>query len=189
MDWQVESGLRKSVFVSATTSDLGECRRRVSEVLLKAGIFPVVQEHFGPDPRTIEGLLTDKILMADAVICLVGHAFGCAPADAESGTIRSYTQTEYDLAVRYGKQIYLFVAKDEFAEDRPIGDSEAFRANQEAHRKAILAGTAGRYQEFSSVGELESLEDVVRGSGLRDGPQGGSRGRSRDCLWSPSGSC
>jgi hypothetical protein len=39
IDWQVESGLRTSVFLSATSSDLGDCRRRVSEILQEAGIF------------------------------------------------------------------------------------------------------------------------------------------------------
>src|SRR5215471_6474718 len=110
LDWQVESGLRTAAFLSATSSDLGECRRRTSSILLEAGILPVVQDYFGPDPRTIEGLLLDKIMAADVVVCLVGLAFGAAPIVDGKVSRRSYTQMEYEFAVRYGKPIYIFVA-------------------------------------------------------------------------------
>jgi tetratricopeptide (TPR) repeat protein len=162
MDSQVESGLRTAVFLSATSSDLGECRRRTSEILMEAGVFPVVQDYFGPDPRTLEDLLLDKILAADAVVCLVGHVFGAAPTTPERSAHRSYTQIEYDLALRYEKQLYIFVATDEFAQAYPHGEPEAFRAIQEAHRKAILTGPR-KYQLFSSLGELEGhIHALVR---------------------------
>ena len=152
-DWQVESGLRTSVFVSATTADLGECRRRVSDILMQAGIFPVVQDYFGPDPREIDGLLLDKILAADAVVCLVGHAFGTAAANRDDPIPRSYTQIEYDFASRYEKPLYVFVATDEYARAHPVDQEETLRANQEAHRKAILTGRR-KYKQFSSSVEL-----------------------------------
>lgn len=162
LDWQVESGLRTAVFLSATSSDLGECRRRVSNILLEAGIFPVVQDYFGSDPRTIEGLLLDKILSTDAVLCLVGHAFGAAPIIDGKSAERSYTQMEFDLAVRYEKQIYIFVATDDFAQAPRISEAENLRANQQAHRKAILTGPR-KYQLFSELTELEShIHKLVR---------------------------
>jgi len=161
-DWQVESGLRTAVFLSATSSDLGECRRRVSDILLEAGILPVAQDYFGPDPRTIEGLLLDKILAADAVVCLVGHAFGAAPMIDGQIAGRSYTQMEYDLAVHYERQVYIFIATDRFAQAHLVHEAESLRANQQVHRKAISSGPR-KYQEFSTLKELEGhIHALVR---------------------------
>src|SRR5438034_709267 len=58
MDWQVESGKRAAVFVSATTADLGPCRELVTRILIQEGIFPVVQDHFGPDHRELRRVIT-----------------------------------------------------------------------------------------------------------------------------------
>lgn len=156
MDWQVESGLRNAIFLSATSSDLGECRRVASDILQQAGILPVVQDYFGPDTRTIEELLRDKILAANAVLCLVGHAFGAAPTVDGKISARSYTQMEHDLALRYGKPVYLFVATDAFAKAHPVEEAEELRASQEAHRRKILTEST-KYDEFSTVEELKNL--------------------------------
>jgi hypothetical protein len=162
LDWQVESGLRTAVFLSATSSDLGECRRRTSNILLEAGILPVAQDYFGPDPRTIEGLLLDKIMAADAVVCLVGLAFGAAPIVDGKVSGRSYTQMEYDFAVRYEKRIYIFVATDEFGHANPVDEPEDLRNSQAAHRKTILTGST-KYQLFSTNAELEGqIRSLVR---------------------------
>ncbi len=155
MDWQVESCLRSAAFVSSTSADLGDCRRMASSVLLQAGILPIIQDHFGPDGRTLEGMLIDKVLSCDAVICLVAHAFGTAPSE-EVGDGRSFTQLEYDLAVRYDKPLYIFVASDEFAASHPVSQSNDHRDRQMRHRQAILQG-AHKYEVFSSPAQLERL--------------------------------
>lgn len=161
MDWQVESGSRTTVFISATTSDLHECRRIVSDILLQAGIFPVVQDYFGPDHRTIEKMINDKILAVDAVICLVGHAYGAAP-ESTGNAKRSYTQIEYDVAYRYEKPIYCFVATDEYALNNPVNETDSLQIKQEAHRKDILS-RPDKYQTFSSSSDLKNqIHDLVR---------------------------
>ncbi len=153
-DWQTESGLRTAVFISATSSDLADCRNRIASVLRKAGVYDIEQTNFAHSPLTIEEDLTAKILSADAVICLIGGAFGAAPTvDGRPGE-RSYTQMEYDLAVHYERPIYLFIATDEFLEAHPVGEPDRLRSNQIAHRKALLRSEL-RYQQFSTEEELE----------------------------------
>ena len=156
MDWQVESGVRTSVFISATSKDLGECRRLVSGILLDNGFHPVFQEYFAQDPRLIEEMLRDKILAVDAVISLVGHVFGNAPTINGESSGRSYTQLEYDLVCHYEKPNYIFVATDEFAQAHPIDESEDLRVKQEEHRTEVLSG-ARNYKLFNSLEELEGL--------------------------------
>lgn len=154
LDWQTESGTRRSAFVSATSSDLGECRRRASQILLESGIFPVVQDYFSHTPRTVEEMVTGKILATDAVVCLVGSAFGASPTVDGNPAGRSYTQMEYDLAMRYQKPVYLFVASNAYTRTHPVDEPELLRANQAAYREAILRGSQV-YREFSSEDELE----------------------------------
>ena len=63
-----------TVFVSATTRDLGTCRQAVRDVLLGLGVHPVVQDDFSPDYRAIVEILRKKISECDAVICQIGRA-------------------------------------------------------------------------------------------------------------------
>lgn len=153
MDWQVESGSRTSIFLSGTSSDLGDCRRLVADVLHQSGIFPIVQDYFGPDHRTIEDMILHKILASDAVVCLIGYSFGASPI-SNSDIERSYTQMEFDIASHYEKPIYLFVASEEFALNNPSNQSIPLRIKQEEYRNVILSGSR-KYQFFNSIQDLE----------------------------------
>jgi len=148
----VESGERLSVFVSATTADLGPCRQAVRDILLAAGIFPIAQDHFSPDHRMIEQLITDRILSVDAVICLVGHVFG---TQASSVAQRSYTQLEFEIACRFDRPIYTFIATESFGCSR-IDEPPLCRELQSRFRNSITNGPR-KYEWFSSRGELENL--------------------------------
>lgn len=157
-DWQVESGLRTAVFISATSSELGVCRKILGDVLLRAGVFPVVQEYFAPDRRSVEDLLLEKILASDAVICLIGRCFGAAPP----GGSRSYTQMEYDIAIKYGKPCYVFVSSAEFVGESDLAEPEENRRAQEVFRDGILSGSH-RYDLFSSIEHLRELAVATLG--------------------------
>src|SRR5260370_42283579 len=110
------------VFVSATSRDLGSFRKAVSGVLQTLEALPVVQDHFGPDYRTVVEMLREKIGACDAVICLVGSAFGREPEGrAADQPRRSYTQLEYEIAVELRKPVVVFVATDACPLDNPCG--------------------------------------------------------------------
>lgn len=171
MDWQVESGRRTTVFLSATSSDLGEYRRRTSDILMQGGIFPIAQDYFGSDHRDIEEMLIQKILSSDAVICMIGHVFGAAPNSNEQPSNRSYTQIEFDIAERFEKPIYIYIADEQLAQNSQVNESKELRLRQEEFRKIILSGTR-KYQMFSSFEELEILiyglmQPIIANAGLR----------------------
>ncbi len=152
---------RPDIFISATSKDLGEARRVVTEALLDLNCHPVVQEHFGAGEGIIAAKEAKTIEECDAVIHLAGLLYGAAPqtreADANS---RSYTQLEYDTAVRLGKPLYLFLATKTFYEtaaNLPSAgqpqESMEFQALQEKHRKEIRSSDR-LWFEFSSLPEL-----------------------------------
>jgi tetratricopeptide (TPR) repeat protein len=160
----MSSSLR--IFVSATSRDLAACRDAVKQALLKADIHPIIQEDFPHDYRSVAEMLEGRIRSVDAVICLVGYAFGAAPSSGE--VRRSYTQMEYDIARKLSKPTFLFVTAEMW--NRDYGDTEADQLRQAAHRREILEGSH-LYRYFATPEELRlsiaeltpQLHEIKRG--------------------------
>lgn len=150
-----------TIFVSATSRDLRSYREAVAEVLHTHGIRPDEQQYFGPDHRRLYTILRDKIAACDAVVCLIGHAFGAAPS-ASDGVLRSYTQIEYDTARRFGKPVYLFVTGENCPLDAlPVDEPEQLTL-QAAHRAAIQSGEY-RWSFFHHHEDLrQQIAEVAR---------------------------
>ena len=102
---------RPNVFISATSADLGSYRRAVRAVLLEQGVYPMVQDHFEHDHQKLLDILRQQIDACDAVICLVGFAYGQEPKNRPaSAPRRSYTQLECEIAEAFDKLVYVFLA-------------------------------------------------------------------------------
>jgi len=102
---------RPTVFISATTADLGSYRLAVRDALLDQGVHPILQNHLEPDYQTLLDILRREINTCDAVICLVGYVYGQEPKNRPAGAPRrSYTQLEFDIDEAFGKPIYVFLA-------------------------------------------------------------------------------
>lgn len=52
---------RPTIFVSGASGEFRTYRQAVRDVLLAKDIFPVVQDNFPPDYRTVRKMLTEKI--------------------------------------------------------------------------------------------------------------------------------
>ncbi|MEX2213220.1 MAG: DUF4062 domain-containing protein [Phycisphaeraceae bacterium] len=128
---------RPTAFVSATSRDLRSYREHTRQALLTGGVFPVVQEHFPPDYRSLVDFLRAQIERCDLVICLVGFAYGAAPT-TEGGRPRSYTQLEYDVARELRKPVYVFVADEGCPLDQPPADESRYLQLQLRHRADLL---------------------------------------------------
>jgi tetratricopeptide (TPR) repeat protein len=146
------SGPVLRVFVSATTQDLGSCRGAAKEELLTAGFLPVTQENFGPDYLSLSDFLRSEIAKSDAVICLIGQAYGAAPQDYAQAR-RSYTQLEYDLAIECRKPTLVFLTADNYAPDSPVSESEEEQELQRRHREHVTAA-GHKWELFSDVHDL-----------------------------------
>ncbi len=145
---------RLTFFVSATSKELGSCRRAIIEILQSRGIFADVQDiTFVPDYHQLMDLLRRKIIKSDGVICLVGDAFGAAAPCADDG-LRSYTQLEYEVARKLEKPVYVFLTTEGFQPDEPVEQTDEMREQQLAHRRRIQASGC-KWEEFSSVDELK----------------------------------
>ncbi len=146
------------VFVSAASQELAECRDAVADALIQDEVIPRWQRAFAADPRTLLDYLEHEIGRCDAVVCVVGEAFGDAPPRAPGGQERSYSQYEYDVAVKLGKPVYVLMTDHRFTPARQIVQSDERRLLQAAHRQALGRRHAAR--DFGSCSEL--VVEIVR---------------------------
>lgn len=68
------------VFIFRTTG-LKALAERVAEVLHQQGIEPIIQTGFYPSTHDIKGMLAEHLQQCDAVICLIGSAYGSGTHD------------------------------------------------------------------------------------------------------------
>ncbi|QDU18942.1 DUF4062 domain-containing protein [Urbifossiella limnaea] len=128
----------RAVFVSGTSADLGSYRAEVVRVLLQRGCHPVEQDHFALTSQTILEKLEAKVAACDAVVCLVGIAYGAEPSPPPSGQPRrSFTQWEYHFARAHRKPVYILLAAANTEFDERPKESQGARDLQRRHRAEL----------------------------------------------------
>lgn len=145
------------IFVSATSVDLRSYRKAVADELHHRELTAVEQDHFSPTFRTVQQELTRKLRSCDAVICLVGIAFGEEPRQRPAHVKRqSYTQMEYRLAKKLRKRVFLFIAAEDCQFDSEVRESEDKVVWQQDYRQA-LRSEDNVYSEFHGDADLRQL--------------------------------
>ena len=142
------------VFVSAASGDLRVFREAVSKELRVGGCFPVVQEDFAPDTRSLPEFLDRELRKCRAVICLVGVSYGASPVVQSQSPPLSYTQLEYETARRLRLPVYVWLSAEDMDLPHDANEGEQERLLQRAHRKRVLQQVKCEW--------FRSIEDVVR---------------------------
>ena len=160
------------VFLSCVTCEFGSYRHRLAAQLaaLPRQAFEVkVQEDFQQGGFTLLDQIGAYIRECDLVLHLVGDSFGAGPSPEHvrgmfarlgEGTPEplpelSYTQWEYDLALRFEKRMLCYVAAPEAERDwgPKIHQVEAEVRMQVAHRERM--GREGKdYRRFQGRHDL-----------------------------------
>ncbi|MFN8414601.1 MAG: DUF4062 domain-containing protein [Anaerolineales bacterium] len=96
------------VFVSSTYVDLQEERREIIHTLLKVDCFPVGMELFPSNNDGTWELIQKMIDQCDLYIVIVGGRYGSSPKNDK----RSYTEMEYDYAMKKGVPVRVYIKKD-----------------------------------------------------------------------------
>ena len=121
------------IFVSSTTKDLGNARRRVCDQLLQLGIQPVSMDWYPADGRPPRQLDDSKVKACDAFVIIVGHLYGSCPEGEE----KSFTELEYEAALASGKDVFPFLASDEFPLSPSLREDDATHAKLLAFRECL----------------------------------------------------
>jgi hypothetical protein len=123
----------RRIFLSCVSGEFGSYRRMLANQLaaLKGEPYEVrIQEDFRQGGHTLLDRLADYIRDCDLVIHLVGLAAGARPSlEHERTSLQrlgetsadpvgwSYTQWEYRLAMRFGKDVLVYIANREAPRD------------------------------------------------------------------------
>ncbi|MSR56329.1 MAG: tetratricopeptide repeat protein [Planctomycetaceae bacterium] len=147
--------MQRRVFISAVSDELKSYRVLVDQKLRLRGYEPVVQEIFDLTDQAILDKLRDKISGCEAVICLIGAAYGAEPMQPPAGAPRrSFTQWEFFLAQELKKNVYRLVATDAAPVDHPNAESDELRALQQTFRADVTGDRDWR--SFANQAELRA---------------------------------
>jgi len=138
-DWL--SMRQQRIFVSATTRDLGSYRELASKTLRARGYVVDDQAIFNLTYQEIDEKLKQRIAGCDAVVCLIGFAYGGEPSNRPPDQPRrSYTQWEYFLSRELGKDVYLLLAGEEtpFDPDSREPESDELLQLQNDYRTEVI---------------------------------------------------
>ena len=99
------------VFISSTYSDLVEERKKVLDILLMADCIPAGMEAFvATDVKQFE-VIKKVIDLCDYYILIIGQRYGSINPD----TGISYTEMEYDYAIKNKIPVLVFVLDEQIA--------------------------------------------------------------------------
>jgi hypothetical protein len=96
--------IRHQVFVSSTYVDLMEERQAIIQALLELDCIPAGMEMFVATDEDQWDLITKVIDLSDYYLVVIGARYGHVTPEAIS-----YTEKEYNYAVKSGKPIIAFV--------------------------------------------------------------------------------
>src|ERR1017187_5501406 len=104
------------VFLSSTGRDLRLHREAAFRALQGMDLQCVRMEDFHGAAVKIKDFDDQRIAACDLFVILIGQLYGTCPVDGE----KSYTEMEYDTAVKLKKPYFLFLSD----EDHPLTRSE-----------------------------------------------------------------
>lgn len=121
-----------TVFLSSTCRDLGPFRDAAYRAIEGLqGYHCVRMEDFGARDWDADEFCRARIAECDVFVCLIGHLYGSRPP----GGSTSYTEREYDVAVKTGLPRLLFVAHDDLPVCADLREPEELWCRQERFRK------------------------------------------------------
>lgn len=144
---------RYQVFLSSTYSDLHDERQAVIQALLEMDCIPAGMEMFVATDEAQWDLITEVINLSDYYILIIGARYGSVTEDQIS-----YTEKEYDHAVKIGKPILAFVhANPDSIPQGQTDKSDQKRAKLNQFREKVMAGAT---TETRIVAKFQNADDL-----------------------------
>lgn len=157
---------RYQVFVSSTFTDLVDERQHVIEALIRMGCIPAGMEFFPASGIDKWEYIKKVIDDCDYYLLIVGGRYGSMDDDGIS-----YTEKEYDYAVKKKLTVISFVHKNPgFI---PLQNSEldpALRKKLHAFREKVTSGLVGFWEHAS---DLTGLTAMHIAAAIREHPASG----------------
>lgn len=165
------SAAKHQIFISSTYADLIPERQQLFMQTYRLGHIPIGMEGFVASNMTQWDYIHRRITECDYFATVVAHRYGSLMPNG-SGT--SFTEAEYELAVRLGKPVLRFVLR----ESTPWPGGEPYRESDRGAQERLV-GFKRRLLESNLVGQWTTKEDLAAGYSaaitelIRTDPRGG----------------
>lgn len=100
------------VFISSTKIDLEQTRLNLEHTLMRTQFLPIGMEYFTASNKSVWEVITSKLDAATVMVLIIGDRYG----DIDKETQKSYTQMEYEYAIRHNIPVLAFVKEDSVSE-------------------------------------------------------------------------
>ena len=158
------------VFVSSTYLDLKEERQKAVEGILRAGHIPAGMELFTAASKSQWQVIEEWIKESDILMLILGGKYGSI--EPESG--KSYTQLEYEFALKHKIPVFAIVLSDQYLINKKATSislelferevSEPQIAKYEGFKKSVLTNLVRFVDNISEIAtEVSySLQDFIK---------------------------
>ena len=155
----------RKVFLSSTSHELAEHRGKVIDALQGLDGWDVIHmERFGARAWTADDFCLKKVRECDVFVGIAGFCYGSV--HEESG--KSFTEREYDEAIRTNKPRLMYVAPDDFEVKAKVLLADGNPDRQAAFREAI--DTQQIRDDFENPENLAKRVVVDLGNWERENP-------------------
>lgn len=154
---------RYSIFISSTFVDLKDYRESVHNAILADGHFPIAMENFTASNQQQWDKIRPLIDECDYYILIVGYYYG----SIVSGDTVSYTQKEYEYALKIGKPILSFFIDESFntIKDDDLTNINLFKEKIKNNEKLSKFCTDKNNLSSDIISSLHSEMDLVPQNG------------------------
>src|SRR5882724_6017469 len=149
--FQMKESRQKTAMISSTARDLPEHRRMVLDACLRMGFQPIMMDHLAGQDRSASEVSIGMVKDADVYLGIFAHAYGSNP-DSDD---RSYTEIEFDEAVKLGIAVIPFFINDDHPWPPRLVDKGAKAEKLERLKKKVQKDRL--VQWFGSPEDLRGL--------------------------------
>lgn len=107
----MKKNTKYQVFVSSTFEDLKDERKEITQAILESNCIPVGMEMFPATNKTQWEFIKSVIDESDVYLVIIAGRYGSEGED-ENGKKVSYTEMEFDYALKMGKPIIALLHED-----------------------------------------------------------------------------
>lgn len=137
------------VFVSSTYLDLKEERQKAVEGILRAGHIPAGMELFTAASKSQWQVIEEWIKESDVLMLILGGKYG----SIEPVSGKSYTQLEYEFALKNGIPVFAIVLNDQY-----LVNKKSTNISLEVYEREVKDPQIEKYEEFKKL----VLSNLVR---------------------------
>ena len=143
--------IRHDIFIASTIGDLRDARETVARAVMGVGEFPILVERFAPSIEPAKAVIENAIATSDVFLLVMGTRGGTY---TEAGD-QTFTEYEYQCALRYSKPILaLLPSEEKFQRDSILAGESQEQKRRVAEFRRMLSVSRHAVAYYADVEDL-----------------------------------